>query len=87
VLDLVLEPAVVLEDVQAVAQVGDVDQPVPDDRMAPRRDLLVAARVGVRRESRILEQRGLGRIRDVHDHHATVGHALVAAVGPLPTYA
>ena len=53
--DLVLERAPVLEHVQAVAQVDDVDQAVLDDRVAPHHDLLVAARVGVGREPRILE--------------------------------
>lgn len=27
---------------------------------------------------------GSGRVRDVHDHHAAVGHALVASIGPAP---
>ena len=42
--------AVVLEDVEAVAQVDRVDQAVLDDRVAPHHDLVVV-RPGVRPES------------------------------------
>src|SRR3954454_2758181 len=52
--DLVLERPAVAEHVEPVAQVDDVDEPVLDDRVAPHHDLLVAARVGVRGESRVL---------------------------------
>ena len=53
----------VLEHVQAVAQVDDVDQAVLDDRVAPHHDLLVPARVGVGREPRILEHHLVERLR------------------------